>query len=327
MRRAAIALVLLFFSSIALAAEPSAADRESARTYMSDGRQKRDANDLKGALRAFEAADAIMHVATTAFEVAKTQALMGLLVEARDTALHITRSPAIAGEPPPFAEARTAAQKLADDLELRIPSIRVTIKNGVGASVSVDDAALPSIAIGLPRKLDPGTHVIVAKLGAIERRVNVQVLEREAKDVPIDLAEPAQPVVVTPVVPVETTTTAPASPSKVPWLTLGIVGIGAGVASVAIASITGIMSISQTNTIKSQCTGSSCPATLSDGKDTKSAIADAGTLATVSDVTFIIGGALAAAGATFVVIAASHKSSPHMSMGFGPASMFVSGAF
>src|SRR5262249_27770672 len=59
----------------AWAAEPSAVDRESARAYMAEGRQKRDAGDLKAALRAFQAADAVMHVPTTGFEVAKTEAL------------------------------------------------------------------------------------------------------------------------------------------------------------------------------------------------------------------------------------------------------------
>lgn len=123
LRRIAFVLVLAL-PGLASAATPNAADRETARTYMTEGRKQRDENDLKAALRAFEAADAIMHVPTTGLEVAKTEAMLGQLVEGRDVALRVARSSPEPGEPAPFAEARAAARKLADELEGRIPSIR-----------------------------------------------------------------------------------------------------------------------------------------------------------------------------------------------------------
>ena len=82
---------------------------------------------LQAALKAFRAADSIMHVPTTAIEVAKTEALAGLLLEARDHALTLARSKAQPGEPGPFADARTAAQQLANELDVRIPSVRFTL--------------------------------------------------------------------------------------------------------------------------------------------------------------------------------------------------------
>ncbi len=304
MRHAAAAIVL-FFAVSASATEPSPADRESARAYMTEGRQKRDASDFKAALRAFQAADAIMHVPTTAFEVAKTESMMNMLVEARDEALRIARIPQAPGEPAPFAEARAAAQKLADDLESRVPSIRVTLKSGPeSATVTIDDVVLPAIAVGLPRKLDPGTHVIVAKAGAIERRVSVQVLEREAKEVPIDLAEVAvKPAVVTPVITTTTTTSTTSSdarPSRSgPWMTVGIATLAAGVIGIGVGSVTGVMSLSETSTIKNQCNGNACPSSQTN------ALSDARTLAMISDIGFIAGGVLAALGVTFIVIGAT----------------------
>jgi len=292
---------------------------------MADGRQKRDANDLKGALHAFEAADALMHVPTTTFEVARTKALLGLLVEARDLALHVARTPAAPGEPPPFAEARASAQKLADDLEARIPSLRIALKNGQGAIVTIDDIAVPTIAMGLGRRLDPGTHVIVAKLGATERRVSVQLLEREAKEVPVDLAEPNTTTTVT-IAPLPTVVETPSS-HRPPWVAVGVAGLALGGASIAVGAITGAMSLSQTSSIKSQCNGNTCPATLSGGQSTTSAISNANTLATISDITFIAGGVLAAAGATFVVLGASRKSDASVSVGFLPTGFLVSGVF
>jgi len=318
-------------ASPAFAIDPSAADRESARAYMADGRSKRDANDLRAALRAFEAADAIMHVPTTALEVARTQAMLGLLVEARDGALGIARQPAKPGEPAPFAEARAAAQKLANELEERIPSIRVTlVRPPPGLVVSVDGRQLPAVAIGLPRKLDPGAHVIVARAGSVERTFNVQILEREAKDVPIDLAAPAEPVVVvhaTEPVPSQPAAPEPARPHRGPWLSVGIIGLSVGGVGLVLGAVTGAMSISQTNTISAQCTGGACPATLSDGRDTASALSNARALAIASDLGFIVGGVLAAAGVTFVVMGSMRPSSPSMALRVGPGTLQLVGRF
>lgn len=326
----ALMLVLLAAPS-ARAAEPSAADRETARTYMADGRAKRDANELRAALRAFEAADAIMHVPTTALEVARTQSMLGLLVEARDAALRIARATPKPGEPPPFVEARTAAQKLAADIEARIPSIRVTVASPpADLTVSIDGRQLPAIAIGLPRKLDPGDHVIVAKSGGHERTFNVQVLEREAKEVPIDPSAPEPPTATTrpPEVAPPTAPTPEAPPTRRgPWLTVGIIGLSVGGVGLVLGAVTGVMSISQTHTISSQCTNGTCPPMLSDKTDTASDLASARTLALLSDLGFIAGGVLAAAGVTFVVMGSMRSSKPTMALEVGPGSVGLIGRF
>ena len=331
-RPALVALAVLFVSGLALA-EPTAADKETARTLMAEARQKRDANDLKAALRSFQAADAIMHVPTTAYEVAKTESMLGMLVEARDLALTTARSAVKPGEPPPFAEARAASQKLADELEARIPSIRVVVKNAENATVTIDGEVLPSVAIGLPRRLDPGSHAVIAKSGSSERRINVQVLEREAKEVPIDFYEPQPLVTPNPTTTTnETTTSTPTtSPSadtgghKSPWLAIGITGLAVGGVSVAIGAVTGTMSLSQTNDIiKNQCGGgTNCPTSA------QSSINSARTLATVSDITFIAGGVVAAAGVVFIVLAATSKSPSHAAaeLRLGPGSLLLSGRF
>ena len=90
-------------------AEPSAAERDTARGLMAEGRSDRENGDLQDALRAFLGADAIMHVPTTGLEVARTQAALGLLVEAWTTALRVSRTSAKPGEPAPFQVARQAA--------------------------------------------------------------------------------------------------------------------------------------------------------------------------------------------------------------------------
>src|ERR1700679_951302 len=104
-------------------AEPSAAERDTARGLMAEGRSDRENGDLQDALRAFLGADAIMHVPTTGLEVARTQAALGLLVEAWNTALRVSRTSARPGEPAPFHVARQAAVVLKGEMEARVPSL------------------------------------------------------------------------------------------------------------------------------------------------------------------------------------------------------------
>jgi len=326
----AVALASILSTSAAWAG-PTASDRETARMYMAEGRAKRDANDLKASLRAFEAADAIMHVPTTSLEVARTQAMLGLLVEARDRALQVARSSPRPGEPTPFVEARAAAEKLAADLEARIPSIRVTVVHPPpGLTVSIDGAALPAIAIGLGRKLDPGNHVIVARAAGTSRTIDVQVLERESKEVPIDLGVPETSPAAEPTnagVSAPPTSSERARPSRGPWLGLGIVGLSLGGVGVVLGAVTGAMSISQTNAIKSQCLAGVCPAKLSDGSDAATALSNARTLAALSDVGFIAGGVLAAAGIALVVVGSVHSRGGTMAVTFGPRGVALGGTF
>ena len=83
------------------------------------------AGDLTGALEAYRGADAIMGVPTTGIEVARTQIRLGRLVEARDTALKVSRYPVKRREPRPFTDARTEALQLASELAARIPSLQL----------------------------------------------------------------------------------------------------------------------------------------------------------------------------------------------------------
>ena len=80
-------------------AQVSAADRETARSAMQEGRDLRDKGDLKGALQRFKTADDIMHVPTTSLEVARAQVALGLLIEALDTIAAIRKTHAARRRP------------------------------------------------------------------------------------------------------------------------------------------------------------------------------------------------------------------------------------
>src|SRR4051794_38028802 len=74
-------------------ADPTPAEKETARALLDEGDREVEKKHYEAALKAFLAADAIMNVPTTGIELAKTQVLLGQLVEARDSALRVTRLP------------------------------------------------------------------------------------------------------------------------------------------------------------------------------------------------------------------------------------------
>lgn len=290
--------VVLSWSVVGIAGEPTAADRETARELMKQGRAARDANDLKGALKNFEAADAIMHVPTTGYEVAKTRAMMGMLIEARDLALTVARSPARPDDPPPFAEARAAARRLESELEGRIPSIKIGAP--ADAQVTIDGVKLPAALIGLPRKVNPGRHTIVVKSGARERSLEVEILERESRELNVNLDAPQPPKTAATPLDVKAPESSTSAGKALPMV-LTISGLGVAAAGAVIGSITGAMSISQTNTIKTECGGIVCPPSR------KGEIDSANTLALVSTISFVAAGVGAAVGAVGVVVVATKK--------------------
>ncbi len=164
------------------------------------------------------------------------------------------------------------------------------------------------------------------------------MLEREAKEIPIDL-EAAQTTTTTTSTALTTTTTVPqtttrttttelprTSTSKGPWMAVGVTTLAVGGIGLVVGGITGALSLSQTSTIKSQCPNGMCPPMLSDGTSTTTALGNARTMATVSDVGFIAGGVVAALGAAFVIVAATKKPQG-MALRIGPGSFELGGRF
>jgi hypothetical protein len=231
-------------------AEVTAAEKANARELMDRGDDLVEKKQYREALEAYQAADAIMHVPTTGIEVARAQVALGLLVEARETALEVARSPETPGEPAPFAEARDAARQLATALERRIPTLRG---------------------------------------------------ERQA-DSSADRAEGAS------------------WSSLRPALLYG--GFGVGAVGVLVGSITGLVSIAETSSVKAQCAGNACPLSSQGG------LSSARGFGVASDVFFGLG--IAGAGVGLVTLVASKPTSKTTAAArvvLSPQSVLVLGEF
>ncbi|UQA58949.1 PEGA domain-containing protein [Polyangium aurulentum] len=171
-------------------AQPSSADKETARNLMKEGDAKFAAKDYAGALKAYQAAHAIMQVPSTGLPLAKTQIERGLLVEARDTLLQVSRHPKEANEPAAYAKAREEAAQLAQKIAPRIPSLVIVIEGASAdeAAVAVDGSAVPAAALGSPRKVNPGSHTITASAtGYRDASATLDVKEGENEKVTLKL--------------------------------------------------------------------------------------------------------------------------------------------
>jgi hypothetical protein len=319
-------------------APPSVADKETARTLMNAGDDRYEAKDFPGALKAYQGADTIMHLPMTGIAVARAQAALGLLLEARDTALQVAHQPPQPGENAKFAEARAEAQTLADSVAARLPSLDLRPSaSPEGLIVSIDDVALPPAALVLPRKVNPGKHVVSARApGFADARVEITVAERATLPVPLRVIAgtstlpPASTALTTspagnppPIPPVAVAPPAPAR-SLSP---LVYVGFGVGGASLIVGAITGGLSLARTSKLGDECpTDKTCP---SNGKGPAD-IAAATTLANVSNVTFALGAAGVVTGIVGLVLSRGDrhpKAAAAIQPVVGPGTLGVVGVF
>jgi hypothetical protein len=281
---------------------------------MQEGRDLRDRGDLQGALRRFKAADGIMRVPTTGFEVARTQAALGLLIEARETIATIRKTPAKSTDPQPFIDARNRAEEFDVSLAQRVPALTIVVDGAApgSAAVTVDGVRVPPSALGLPRKLNPGHHVVLARAADAEATQEVDVAETEVKEIHMALtagtkgASPAEAGAGFSSQR-ESASAKSHGPTVLTWMAAGVGGAGLVVGSVA-----GLVSIATTKSLSAECPMAKCT-TLSAKSDFNSAH----TMATVSNVSFIVAGVGAAGAVASLVLghstsdSAQASSSPH----------------
>jgi hypothetical protein len=300
---AAVALA----STTALAAGPSAADRETARRLMQEGEALEAKRDLAGAERRYATAHALMQVPTTGLALAKAQLAQGRLLDARDTLVSTLLIPPAPHEAAPLASARAEARVLCDDVGARIPTVTVAVK-GRGRDepivFSIDGETVPDAMLGQPRAVDPGTHRFVVRAGGREAKAEVAVVERDSRIVELRLPSSASaeapastaPRAATPpgeLTAVSGESAAPAAAVEPPapmWpIYAGLGGVGLAVAT---GTVTGLFALSKSSTLQNECPGKVCPTSARGDYDA------ARTARATSDIAF----ATAAVGAAIVAI-------------------------
>ncbi|MBK7585376.1 MAG: hypothetical protein IPI67_34945 [Myxococcales bacterium] len=278
----ALVAACLCLGALRVEAAPSAAEKETARKLVKSGRVKQKAGELKAALEDFKAAHAIMGVPITGVELGKAQIEAGMLVEARDTLLGVSRSTPAPREPPLFAKARGEAKALSKELEPKIPELTVELVHApAGVRIMVDNVEIAAAAHEAPLALNPGIHVIVARLGERETRTEASLSEGEKHKLSFDLSALAAPKA-------KPKPAAAKSGSETnAWV---YVGFGVAGAGVLVGGVTGMMALSKGSKVDGDCVDKRCPPSTHDD-------IDAGrTLGSVSTVAFLVAGVGAGVG-------------------------------
>jgi len=195
---------------------------------------------------------------------------------------------------------RTVALNRAAGLQKRIAHLTLRLAPSVppAAAVTLDGTAIDSATLGSVVDADPGSHEIVVSVrGHEDRKYSVPLADGATFEQMLDVGPliPEPTLVVVPPTP-PAAPPLPPPPSPPPPSQRGPVGLvlgGAGLASVIAGIATGVVAFSDTKTAKNECRDATRTCSL----DGHNAAVHAQTFATVSDVTFIAGGVLVAAGA------------------------------
>jgi PEGA domain len=276
-------------------AAPSAAERETARSLMDEGDQLVARGDYKAALTRYESAHAIMHVPTTGLSLARVQAQLGMLVEARSTAMEVINLPVASAEPKVFTDARREAGALATDLEPRVPSIQAAVTPaGVSFTLNIDGVSLPAEARLVAFRTNPGVHTVrIEAPGYATQTRQVTLAEGQVETVQVALQPAAAEVAAPAVAAAPTAPTArvatPVAAAPEPFdpasggRTRGIVALSAGGVLLVAGTITGVMVLVQTSSEKDNCPRGHCEESRS------SALSTANSLANVANVCVPLG--------------------------------------
>jgi hypothetical protein len=138
-------------------------ERAGARAAADQGYDAFKAGRWATALDLFSRAESLVHSPVHVLFLARSQAKLGLLLEAKEAYLQVLREPSAAATPAPgVKQARLDAQRELGELEPRIPLVSVQVEGAHPSEVievSQDGLPLSSALIGVARPLNPGQHV------------------------------------------------------------------------------------------------------------------------------------------------------------------------
>jgi hypothetical protein len=286
--RALALLALACVVSIAMPApaEVSPQERVAARALADAGFELFTAGDYETALDRFASAEKIIHAPPHLLFMARCYERLGRLLEARAVYLGIVEEPLDDRAPREFHQAKDAAARELAELLRRIPAVRLEVLGPDPALVelSVDGATHP-FAADQPLFFEPGSHRFeVRAAGYLPRTRSLELREGRTELVRIALQ---------PVGGGQALETSPSLLGPAVLLSLG----GAGL---IVGAVTGGLALGKAGELEEACPRrSECPAAHEPLEE------EARRLGTASTVAFAVGGAMAGAGAIWLIVALS----------------------
>jgi hypothetical protein len=242
----------------------------------------------------------------TGIELCKAHAALKQPVEAREICLGVARIPPLPQETSRSRDARFEAGTIAEEQRSKIGALRVVVKGvpaGREPTVTVDGVALPPAALTEPRAVNPGVHVITARVGqGAETEATLETREGESRDLELVVQPPpAGEVPAAPSAALAEKAGKPEKPEK-KTSTLAIVSFGVAGVAAAVGTVTGVIALNAENSLATLCPDKAC------GRDEHERLRDARAAGTASTVMFVVAGVALGAGIVTLLTHGSSKS-------------------
>jgi len=279
------ALLLSVLSpSLARAAEPTAADRATARTLAQEGYVALSTKDYPTAIDRYTRALSLVHAPTLLRDLARAQAGIGRLVEAHENYSLIIREGVAADAPPPWAKAVDDAKVEIAAIASRLAWVTITVTGPAHPRVTIDGVPIGEGSLDVKRPENPGRHEVRAMAqGYYTAKKAVSLHEGESVKIAFEL-EDAPP----DAAPKDEELSGKVSVATVvdpAWrkpVTIGAFALGG--AGIVVGSIAGIVAMSKHNQLAAVCPNTSCKPAYQSDNDSYHAVG------MVSTIAFVAGG-------------------------------------
>jgi hypothetical protein len=311
--------ICLLLTAPAAWAEPTAADRATARTLAQEGQHALESKNYPVAIDKFSRADALVHAPTLLLGLARAQVGSTKLVEAQENYNRIIREGVAPNSPKSWAKAVEDANKEVGAISPRIPWVTITVLGPSNPEVVIDSTPVPAASLGVKRAINPGTHKVkVSAEGYHPQEKSIVLTEGQSLNVTIEL-EQAPQIAPQPEKKAATTTTVDTgvTPTGEWRRTVAYVAFGVGGASAIVGGVAGVLAISKHSQLSD-----ACPVPTECDPGQRANIDSYKRLGTIADVGFIVGGVALAAGVVLLVTqpkdtssATSTKWTPYVGLG------------
>lgn len=313
-------------------AEPSDADRATARALAAEGHNALQKKDYEKAEDRFRRADALVHAPTLVVDHARALVGLNRFAEAYRRYELVIREGVVPSAPWPWKRAFQDAEREIEQVKPRLSWLTVRVTGPNEVEVTVDGMRVPPSELGAPRAVDPGERVVHAIAPGFESKEGTLDLKAgESAELELELSPETVEVVAAPKeAPPPTPLPAP-EPEPTRDLTLTYVAFGVGGAALATGIVTGILALGTRSDILSSCPDLKCSPRTSDQKRRLEDDAKRyRTLGTISGIGFGLGVAGAAAGVALLLTgdsASDQGSTAAVAPYLSPDSFGVQGSF
>ena len=279
-------------------AEPTAADRATARTLAQEGQHALETKNYAAAIDKFSRADSLVHAPTLLLGLARAQVGSMKLVEAQENYNRIIREGVAPNSPKSWSKAIDDANKEVGAISPRIPWVTISVLGPSNPEVVIDNTPVPHASLGVKRAINPGSHKVkVTAEGYLPQEKTITLAEGQSLSVNLEL-EQAPEAAPPPKkeVAAATVDTSSAGSSNEWRKTVAYVALGVGGASLIVGGVAGGLAIAKHSQLSDACaTPTTCPASEQATVDSYHR------LGTIADVGFIVGGVGVAAGIVLLV--------------------------